>query len=796
MTTPGRKPLALTDPSIIWLMAIAITCLMVVIGLKVFFDGLHDTLREQSANERSRLFIGEEIVHGIHGVEKDLYQMSVSSSPAALKRIQRNIDTKLDKLRHDLNVLKQGGTVRQQIDLNLEGREDMVREANYQPAPGNDTYVMELIEIAPLLDQIGARTGTLAVLMTSAWNHQEQQDHRGFFAVHEEIDLFLKQIPSYFERLDENANRLFYDSNERLRVIEMELADQRDHLKRLEMGAMVVAMLMAGLAGMIFLRRIKAAQQDLEEALDQMRHAKDEAERASHAKSEFVSRMSHELRTPLNAIIGFSELLEGEPLGASQKSHVGLITSSGKHLMELINAVLDHAKIEAGAMTLEKIDFDFPATIESVRSIVLDRANAKGLGFVADIAPDLPQRILGDPTRLRQILINILVNAVKFTEQGSVELRVVRDDGDLVFSIRDTGIGMDEAALSRLFQPFVQADVSITRKYGGTGLGLMIARELVEAMGGRIEVESAVGVGTCFWLRIPLIDALPGKASVAAVSATPAVSIAKSPVQVPGAILLVDDNRVNQQLGVAMLQRLGLACDLANDGLQAIECVGRTAYALVLMDMEMPVMDGVMATIEIRRREAEAADTSASRLVIIAMTANALAEDRERCFNAGMDGYIPKPISLDSLRSEIGRLFPAESTDRVAGLANSGIGVQLSADPLCTVSTVSPVFDRAKVLANLGDEELFHDIAAMFVTDAPGYIAGINGAIASADWPALAIEVHTVKGLFATFAAAHGEADAKRLEQAARDGNGRACEELAPLVRDHVLALTEALRTA
>ncbi len=384
--------------------------------------------------------------------------------------------------------------------------------------------------------------------------------------------------------------------------------------------------------------------------------AKEAAEQASGAKSDFVSRMSHELRTPLNAVIGFAELLQSEPLTTVQQHYVDLISVSGKHLMDLINAVLDLAKIEAGGVTLEHILFDLQDTIESVRSIVLERVGAKDLQLIIDMPPDLPRHIVGDPTRLRQILINLITNGIKFTEAGTVELRITNNDGELGFQIRDTGIGMDAATLDHLFKPFTQADDSITRKYGGTGLGLIISKELVQAMGGNLEVESAVGVGTCFRFHLPRQET-PGASDRPSNSVCPDdLAADRSPLSklVGGRLLLVDDNRINQKIGAAMLGRLELEFALADDGRHALERLASDRYALVLMDMEMPILDGLSATRAIRELERERGQP---RLPIIAMTANALSEDRARCFEAGMDGYVAKPMSLDALESEIRRLF-------------------------------------------------------------------------------------------------------------------------------------------
>ena len=776
MNTVGRKPGAHITPSITWLMGVAVSCLLVVLGLKVFFDNLQDELREKSANERARLFVGEEIVRGIHGIEKEMYRMVATTNAVGLSRVHREIDFQLDKLVHDLEVLKSGGTVQRKVLLNLEGRDEMVREAIYRPDADSHAYVMELIEIAPLLDQIRTKPHELEMLLTQRQECLDKEDRNCLIRVLPEIAVFLKQLPPYFERLDENANRLFFDSSERLRELEEQLQVQRERLKKFEMGLISLVMILAGMAGMLFLRRINQANQQLETTLEEMRAAKESAERASRAKSEFVSRMSHELRTPLNAIIGFAELLEAETLSPSHKSYVDLINSSGKHLMELINAVLDHAKIEAGGMTLEKIAFDFSATIEDVKTIVAERANAKGLDFIASIAADLPRFVVGDPTRLRQILINLLVNAVKFTERGSVELRIAPESGRIVFSVRDTGIGMDEAALSRLFKPFSQADDSVTRKFGGTGLGLMISKELIEAMGGSIEVESAPGVGTVFWFWLPLQAAAQGTTTAAA--SIPASQAAIGSL-VPGCVLVVDDNRVNQQLAGAMLDRLGLLYSCADNGVDALRRLASADFSLVLMDMEMPEMDGVTATRQFRAIEAELGD---AHLPIIAMTANALQEDRERCFAAGMDGYISKPISLTALQGEIHRLFGGK------------VAAAPASSPAIPATSNGAIFDRAAAIAMMGDEELFEQLAEMYIADYPGYLRELEAAATAADKERLGRAAHTLKGLFATFVAPAGESLAKQLEQAARNGDFTSCGEMVVALRTHTEALAGALK--
>ena len=391
--------------------------------------------------------------------------------------------------------------------------------------------------------------------------------------------------------------------------------------------------------------------------IEALREAKEAAEATTRLKSAFLANMSHEIRTPMNAIIGLTHLALDTALNDTQRDYLQKIQGASQHLLGIVNDVLDLSKIESGKLQLECLSVDIAQILRDVHAQLIDKAQAKGLALLWHVDPALPARLVGDGLRIGQVLLNFGSNAVKFTEQGQVDLSVqvqahTDHDVTLRFEVRDTGIGLSEAEQSQLFQSFQQADVSTTRQYGGTGLGLAISRHLAEQMGGAVGVHSEPGQGSVFWFTLSLARAEADPTlSDAAARVPTSLSEAREALQAlhGNRVLVVEDNELNRLLAGELLRGVGLTVDFAHNGREAVDRLAQVEvgaendYGLVFMDMQMPVMDGLDATRLIRRMPGR------ERLPIVAMTANAMLEDSERCRAAGMSDYISKPFSPEAL---------------------------------------------------------------------------------------------------------------------------------------------------
>jgi len=405
------------------------------------------------------------------------------------------------------------------------------------------------------------------------------------------------------------------------------------------------------------LKQVRAYGTDITADME-LRRAKEAAEESARAKAIFLATMSHELRTPMNGVLGCTQLLQDTALADPQRQLLETMHRSAESLLVLVNDILDFSKIEAGKMSLEVADVELRSLIADVITLTSEATKKKGLLVQVQVAPDIPAVLRGDPVRLRQILFNLVGNAVKFTERGGIHISVKtmpsnQNNSDAVvlqWTVKDTGIGITAEQQTRLFGAYAQAEESTARRYGGTGLGLMICCQLVELMGGAMMVESTPGTGSSFTYFTSLLPEIQRTTSAQAVKPSIAVMADRT---TPIRILVVDDNEINQVVACKFLQKLGYQVEVARNGREAVDSIAHATYDAVLMDCEMPEMDGYEATQQIRRQE----QTTTRHLPIIALTGHASSEDEQKCRQAGMDDVVTKPLTLPTLRAKLERLL-------------------------------------------------------------------------------------------------------------------------------------------
>lgn len=496
----------------------------------------------------------------------------------------------------------------------------------------------------------------------------------------------------------------------------------------------------------------EAAARSAQRAAERARRA---AERASHEKSEFLAFMSHEVRTPLNGVLGTLSLLTDTPLDAEQRAYVDTARRCGDTLLWTVNEILDLSRIEAGQLILEAIPFDLDQPVRDVLALQAAAAAEKGIGLRAVIDPALPRRVVADPQRLRQVLLNLADNAVKFTAAGAVEIRLARFGDRLVVEVQDSGCGISPSLRRRLFQRFQQADSGTARRHGGSGLGLMICRRLVGLMGGTIAVESEAGAGSVFRFDLPLVAAPDqpegiGPATLLPIAPDPAPGTSaprRAPAAPRGHVLLAEDGEASQLVAAAMLRRAGFGVDLVTDGTEAVAAAARGSYDAILMDVRMPGLDGYAATAMIRALEGEAA-----QVPILAFTAAAMPGDAERCLAAGMDAHLAKPVDREGLVRAVDALMerrPRRPT------------------PTPEPGPAHSLLDRETVeelRGALGPGRL-PDLIAIFVAETESRLRRL---LARPDLAALEEEAHSLQAAAGTFGTAALREAALALEDAAR----------------------------
>lgn len=514
------------------------------------------------------------------------------------------------------------------------------------------------------------------------------------------------------------------------------------------------------------------------------------AEQASRAKSEFLANISHEVRTPLNALMGLTRLLMDSPLNPEQKNWLELMDSSAHALLGLLNDVLDLSRIEAGKLSIERVRFDLRQVLQDVGALYAEQARAKPLDWSLDMAPGLPQHMQGDPGRLRQVLSNLLSNALKFTPRGGcihVTADVVHQGAvsRLRLQVQDSGVGISPKQQVTIFDAFTQADASTARRFGGSGLGLAICSRLVRLMGGEIGLQSALGQGSTFTVTLPLNDTTATE-NATLTAPTELDEMAQVGDRFAGLrVLVAEDHPVNELLMRQLLQRLGCTVLLARDGEQAVEQWSHGGIDLVLMDVQMPGTNGLQATHRIRELEKT---LGRPHTPIVAVTANAMNGDREACLAAGMDGYTPKPVGPKALMRALDEAL------RVPGQPVPPVAPRDEPAPEPHTPSAAGALDAAKLRRRLdGDEETLRQLAQAMRTDLSQRLRQLDGALQTQDADRAVAHAHGLKGSLGSMTAERGARLAKGLELAALARDWHLFERALPLMQAEAQALDKAL---
>jgi two-component system, sensor histidine kinase len=711
----------LTRRLVVWILVLSIVGALIFITMTTMFAGLNE--RQQNIKSSVR----ESVVWAAFQADREAGRF-IRSLLAASN------DATVDAL---VNV-------RTRYDV-LYSRASILTEARFSDHFGNGSAV----------SAIAHATNQMIVDMATEMDRLRRD---------EELKAALPRLLAKSEQIREQTEALLLQTNaanNEARVGSREVVKRGYWRIAMSVVMLTVVLVLLVVLLLIQLAQLLRAGRQLSLLNERSERAKEEAEAGNRAKSAFLSSMSHEIRTPLNAIVGMTEVLAQTPLQTFQADQLSVIRRSGDHLLDVINDILDFLKLESGAVDVNLVQFNLSDVIDSVRSLLAARAEERGLQLTFQ-APDISIRC--DPSRVRQVLINLVGNAIKFTPKGRVQVRIAEiGTARLRCEVQDTGIGIAAESVSCLFKEFSQVDGSFARRFAGTGLGLAICKRLIEALGGTIDLVSSLGKGTTFWFEIPVDPIRPPLPRMPAIQAA-----GVEPGKFHGRVLVVDENPINQQVACNLLKKLGLETDSAGDGAEALRKVGHEPYDIVFMDMQMPVLDGLETTRRLR--------ANAYTQPIVGLTPNAFTSDREACLAAGMDESMPKPVTLAKLVGILApRLKPKvpEPDAEARGAGKSRAEVTPAVKPQRSESTVAA--DRkdgylAALINELGSE-VYKTLLDAFAADGSRLVDEIRS---TNDVETRDRNLHTLMGSALTL----GLDEIAGLAQAARKGGTEADEAL------------------
>ncbi len=805
--------------SLVALLCVFIVGYLSLVGLHSFFGNIVDRLDKAVKNEQARYDIGEYLLQSINTVEKDYYRMAISYKVESLRPIQHEIIKQVNNIKTAINILENGGVLKRDIELNHAENGKIVETIEFYPSK-NIKYIFKAAELKPKMvfmehelkkmDKIIALKESIVNMSTKSMQMNARL----------EVQLFFKEIPSMFMQLKENTSRLLFDSKVNLKKLKQDIQKEKSYYGKLEVYITLLVIALTIILSYIIIQLIIKRNQELNDMTLKAEESAFAAKRASRVKSQFLANMSHEIRTPLNSIIGFSQLLSRSDLKEQEMQKAVIINKSAKFLLDIINDILDISKVESGKFELSKASFNLKRMLDHIVELFSVSAREKNIEFCYKILGDVPDNIVSDEIRLKQVLTNLISNAIKFTPANKSVvfavkfLNIKKDVVRLEFSIKDEGIGISKENQKKIFQPFSQADSSISKKFGGTGLGLSISTKILELMGSKIQINSAEGKGSIFSFRadfacsyekhdkkytfllsdsfdryeelkqtfinianenahictkvdvksdIDLIICLKddlvdgGVDGVKNKYKAPVVYLGIDEVrdgvdfciQTPlyysklehivgeldseekslsgdkevffdGKILVAEDNQNNQLLMQILLEEFGLDIDMVDNGKKAFEKYQSKDYDMVFLDVNMPVLDGMKALKLIRGYE----DENGLFTPIVALTANAIAGDKETCLKAGMDEYLSKPIMRDELLA-IFEKYLNKSTKRVDG---------------------GSIFDKKKISSILGISEVIVDkIIEKFTSNIKDELKDLEDFINTKDEESARKKAHFIK---------------------------------------------------